>query len=149
MVANDVGSILAFCYSQTKIVTVYLDQIPEGFERPSMYFPPPSVEDEPFTPAAYQNSYSLYVKIFGENAQDAYQAASKVAERVKAGRYLIPTVGMDGNLTGRWMKIDSCSYRIIDFEDAVAQITFDWTSRQMYDFAAVEKIRQVITNITL
>lgn len=145
---DELGSIVNFCHGLNG-VQVYTVNLPEDFEVPSMYFPPPIVVGGEFTSAAFMNSYSLMIKVFEVTAQEAFVTCEGIANKVKRQRWLIPMVDKDGTSLSRYIFVKAINTRILDHgsdgKTATAQLTIEWDSR--YNFDRVEAVKMQEINI--
>ncbi len=125
----EVGSIMAFFYNLFP-VKVYTKEVPENFVVPSLYFPTPFSFDGNDTNQTFLKTYSLPVKLFHKDAQQADTEAERIADTVRRKRMLIPLINPDGSATGEYIRITRIETRITD---GVASIVVNWDSRYHYD----------------
>ena len=125
----EVGSIMAFFYSIFP-VTVYTKEVPENFEVPSLYFPTPFSFDGNDTNQTFMKTYSLPVKLFHKDAQQAFAEAERIADTVRRKRMLIPIIKADGSPDEGLIRLTKIEERITD---GVASIVVTWDSRYYYD----------------
>lgn len=109
---------------------VYTKEVPENFAVPSMYFLTPFSFDGNDTTSTFMKTYSLPVKLFHKDAQQAFAEAERIADTVRRKRMLIPLINPDGSGTGEYIRITRIETRITD---GVALITVNWDSRYHYD----------------
>lgn len=109
---------------------IYTKQVPENFVVPSMYFPAPLVFDSDDTNMTFMKTYSLPVKLFHQDEQQAYSEAERIAETVARKRNLIPLINQDGTPTGQFIRMNRIDVRVTD---NVASLVVNWDSRYHYD----------------
>lgn len=126
---DEVGSIMNFFY-RVFPVQIYDREIPIQIKTPSLYFPPPSVVDGNDTVSTYMKTYSLNVKLFHKDSQQAHDEAEKIAEAVRERRSTIPLVDTEGTETGESLRINRIESRISD--KGVAVLVVQWNSRYWY-----------------
>lgn len=126
---DEVGSIMNFFY-QMFPVQIYDQEIPTQIKTPSLYFPPPSVSDGNDTVSTYIKTYSLNVKLFHKDSQQAHDEAEKVADAVRERRNMIPLVDTAGSDTGDYLRLNRIETRISD--KGVAVLVVQWNSRYWY-----------------
>lgn len=125
----EVGSIKGFFYNLFP-VTVYTEEVPENFAVPSLYFPTPFAFDGNDTNMTFMKTYSLAVKLFHVDAQQAFAEAERIADAVRRKRMLIPLINADGSPAGQFIQVTRIEERITD---GVASIIVTWDSRYHYD----------------
>ena len=111
-------------------VKVYTKEVPENFVVPSLYFPTPFSFDGNDTNMTFRKTYSLAIKLFHKDAQQAFAEAERIADTVRRKRMLIPLINPDGSPNGQFMRITRIEERITD---GVASIGVTWDSRYHYD----------------
>lgn len=120
-------------------VTVYTEEVPQNFAVPSLYFPEPFTFDGNDTNTTFEKTYSLSVKLFHKDSQQAHTEAENIADAVRRKRSVIPLLNLDGSVTGDYIRINRIETRITD---GVASIVVNWNSRYHYDreeYKAAEK----------
>lgn len=75
-------------------------------------------------------TYSLNVKLFHKDSQQAHDEAEKIAEAVRERRSTIPLVDTEGTETGESLRINRIESRISD--KGVAVLVVQWNSRYWY-----------------
>ena len=126
----EVGSIMGYFYKVFP-VKVYDAQIPESFEKPSLYFPTPHVFDGNDTNTTYMKTYSLSVKLFHHDSKQAHSEAERIADAIRAERSVIPLLNDDGSPTGDYVRFTRIETRVSD--EGVAIILLNWDSRYYYE----------------
>lgn len=142
---QELGSIMSHFYQQFN-AEVYTMKMPQDFQVPSLYFPPPITFDTPFTAHSFEKNYSLTVKLFHEDEQKAFTEAEKIADSIRKSRKVIPIINADTSSAGRMLIVSNVDVRVIDsgpISMGVAQITIAWKSRYNFDFPTYEKIQNV------
>lgn len=145
---SEVGSIGAFCVAQYP-AKVYVEKMPQDFQVPAIYFPPPSSTDSHFTSRAFEVSYVLSVKVFHPSEQEAFRAAERIATAIRAKRRTIPLLDIDGGLsksTRKTLYIESVNTRSIESGSdllGAAQVTIEWQSRYLFELPQYEKMMHV------
>lgn len=112
-------------------VKVYTLSVPQDFKRPSMYFPTPTSFDSSDTVSTFLKTYTLNVNIFHDDSQQAYSAAERIADVVRAKRSVIPLINRDGHPEDGKLRISSIETRV--GEMGVATIALQWDSRYNYE----------------
>ena len=77
---------------------VYENELPEQFQVPSLYIPPPYAFDENDTVSTFKKTYSLNVKLFHADSVQALYAADRIADAVRESRQLIPLLTESGRI---------------------------------------------------
>ncbi|WP_203363082.1 phage portal protein [Bacillus sp. REN10] len=126
----EVASIRAYFYKLFPC-KVYTKEVPEKFTVPSMYFPPPFALNSNDTLSTFLKTYSLPVKLFHEDSQQANNEAERIADVVNSKKGLIPLVDKTGAVTGEYVRISRIENRIADSGVAIIQVT--WDSRYFYE----------------
>lgn len=126
----EIASIMNFFY---KIFPckVYTKEVPENFVVPSMYFPPPFSFNSNDSLSTFRKTYSLSIKLFHKDSQQAYQEAERIADTVHQKRDIIPIIDINGNETGDFLQIRNIETR--ELESGVAAIQVNWDSRYFYE----------------
>lgn len=130
---------MAFFYKEFP-VKVYAKEVPENFAVPSLYFPTPFTFDSNDTNQTFLKTYSLSVKLFHTDAQQAFAEAERIADTVRRKRMVIPLINPDGGATGRFMRISRIEERVTD---GVGSIVLTWDGRYHYaqeDYIPLENI---------
>ncbi|MBY8913810.1 phage portal protein [Bacillus sp. YC2] len=140
---SETGSIAAFLYKQCG-VPVYESELPEQFQVPSLYIPPPSVFDENDTVSTFKKTYSLNVKLFHLDSVQALYTADRAADAVRESRQQIPLLTESGEHTGDFIRITRMETRVGDKGEAVIMIR--WTSRYYYQKHSNPGLRDIDIN---
>lgn len=98
---SETGSIMAFLYSRWS-VPIYERELPDHFQVPSLYVPPPSVFEETDTVSTFKKTYSLNVKLFHLDSVQALDEADRLADAIREARNMIPLLSESGEKTGIW-----------------------------------------------
>ena len=120
---------MAFFYNLFP-VKVYTKEVPENFEVPSMYFPEPFSFGGNDTNMTFDKTYSLPVKLFHKDGQQAYAEAESIADTVQKKRSVIPLLNSDGTATGQYIRLGRIETRVTD---GVASIVVNWNSKYHYE----------------
>ncbi|MCY7966558.1 phage portal protein [Bacillus haynesii] len=126
---DETGSVMNFFY-QVFPVVCYEKEIPDHFQIPSLYFPPPSVFDENDTVSTFKKVFTLNVKLFHHDSQQAHDHAERIADAVREARHIIPLIGRSGKGTGDSLRISRIETRIGD--SGTASFIIQWNSRYWY-----------------
>lgn len=143
----EIGSIVKF-FMDNGSFNPYYEEIPEGFKRPALYFPPLEVTSGGDTLETYKNNYSFFIKIFDEKSGVSYDKAMNIVEKIKAKRFKIPL--FDSNLTSynsKYLRFNNIEVRKLD--QGVTQIYLSWYSSYLYDKIQVEKIQKFFTDVKM
>ncbi|MGE8207679.1 phage tail terminator family protein [Heyndrickxia sp. NPDC080065] len=127
---QEVGSIMNFFYNVFPC-KIYTKEVPENFAVPSMYFPAPFSFDGNDTTSTFKKTYSLSVKLFHKDSQQADDEAEKIADVVREKRSIIPILNDDGSNIGSYLRLSRIETRIADRGVAIIQVT--WDSRYFYE----------------
>ena len=132
MLDQEMASIIAFILSKAGGVAPYYWNVPQHFQTPSAFFPPPEFDTGGETFLTYSVDYAWYIKVFHKTDQDAYAIASTVASAIRGARNLIPLISEDGNVVeGGFVRVNDPKVKLVD--NGVAQIAVTWRSRKPYD----------------
>ena len=148
MIEQELASIAKYCSNVAEIEDIYFDEIPEGFERPSIYFP--TVEQIPrgdtLSTYAYMNSW--FIKVFDETTTKAFETASKIVNSIWRKRRLIPLMKEDGTPEGKGVRLREI--RLNRLDTGTIQIQLDWDSVFFYEVdSSHEKARNFYFNMSL
>ncbi|WP_368653764.1 DUF6838 family protein [Ornithinibacillus sp. 4-3] len=137
---QEIGSIMAYMYSLFP-VQIYDKELPQEFEVPSMYFPLPTSFGSNDTNQTYLKSYTLNIKVFHDDTNQAYYQAEKLADTIASNREVIPMVDVDGAETGDFIRFNRIETR--DGSNGAAMLILNWDSRYYYhrdDVPAIEYV---------
>lgn len=103
--------------------------LPEGFGRPTVYFPVPETEWLPGSLEQYTRLYVMYVMFFGTDARMAHAAAMEADSAIKYMRGLVPRIDTDGGPTDEYvrMRMQDQRTRVVDADMATVQLAVSWT----------------------
>ncbi|TDQ35280.1 hypothetical protein EV213_12267 [Aureibacillus halotolerans] len=143
---DELGSISSFCYEHFPggSPMIYTDELLDGFERPSLYFPLPSGTDAPDTLDSYLITYTLRIKVFHDTLPDAQNCAESIAQSIRSQRYMIPLKTSNGDKVGEYMRIRKADVRAGEMESATLILT--WDTRYRYLREQYEKMGRLILN---
>lgn len=122
---------------------IYESEVPENFQVPSMYFPPPFSFDGNDTNMTFAKTYNLSIKLFAKDAHTANDAAELIADNIRSKRKVIPLINHDGTFANDYLRIDRIETRI---SDGFALIIVNWTSRYFYKRETWPSIKDVSFN---
>ncbi|MED1541988.1 phage portal protein [Bacillus inaquosorum] len=126
---SETGSIMAFLYSRWS-VPIYVRELPDQFQVPSLYVPSPSVFEETDTVSTFKKTYSLNVKLFHVDSVQALDEADRLADTIREVRSMVPLLSESGEKTGDMVRITRIETRVGDRGEAVMVIK--WSSRYYY-----------------
>lgn len=126
---QELGSIMGFFYKVCP-VKIYDLEVPENFEKPSLYFPEPATFDSNDTTSTYMVTNSLSVKFFHCDSRQAFEGATKIVNKIYSNRSVIPLLNKDGSDTGDYIRFTKIDVRKL--ENGVAAIVLTWDSRFKY-----------------
>lgn len=109
---------------------IYTDDLPQGFNIPSIYLPPLNHFDSSDSTTTYLTSYSLFGKVFAETTREACDIADQIATSLKNARNLIPLVNSDGSPANGYIRIKRVEVRQGDV--GVSLLNLSWDSRYKY-----------------
>ncbi|MFL0361443.1 DUF6838 family protein [Pseudobacillus sp. 179-B 2D1 NHS] len=127
---REVAAIMSYFYKLFPC-KVYTKEVPESFVIPSMYFLSPFAFNSNDTLSTFMKTYSLSVKLFHKDSQQANNEAERIADVVNSKRGLIPLIDQTGVPTGDYVRINRIETRIADSGVAIIQVT--WDSRYFYE----------------
>lgn len=125
----EVGSILKYFYDLFPN-QVYTDELPQGFKKPSLYFPPVQATDAGDTNMTFLKAYTLNVKLFHDNSRTANAEAERIADTLRRERSVLPIMSEDGQPSGEYLRINRIETRV--GESGIAFIILSWNSRYHY-----------------
>lgn len=125
----EVGSIMSYFYKLFPC-KVYTKEVPQNFVVPSLYFPIPQSFDGNDSTSTFLKTYTLPVKLFHKDAQQAYAESERIADTVRWKRGQIPLINSDGSSAGGFVRINRIDVR--QTEGAVTLLV-NWDSRYHYD----------------
>lgn len=137
---QELGSIMKSVYD-IHSVKVYAENTKEGFERPSLYFPPASTVSGNDTVSTYQQTHVVNVKIFDHDSHAANEQAERIVHALKVKKGLIPLINDDESVSDDFIRLIRVESRISDH--GVAILVLAWTSRYYYEretFPSLESI---------
>ncbi len=126
------ASIIMFIINKAGGAAPYYWNVPQSFQTPSVFFPPPEFDTGGETFLTYSVDYAWYIKLFNKTDQGAYALASTVASAIRGARNLIPLIAEDGSVVkGGLVRINDPKVKLLD--GGAAQLTVTWRSRKPYD----------------
>lgn len=129
---QEMASIMKFVIRKAGEPTPYYWNVPQNFQIPAVYFPPPELDTGGETFLTYNVDYAWYIKMFHKTEQEAFAMAYSVAHAIRASRNLLPIIapGDGADMEGFWVRVNDPSVKVID--DGAAQLTITWRSRMPY-----------------
>lgn len=146
MLEQEVASIAKRIYDISKVEDIYFDEVEEGFNYPSFYFPPVEQEALGDTLLTFKYDNALFVKVFEKSTTEAMSLAHRVVDALTRDKNRIAFVNEDGTYSGDKFRTRDISYKSID--KGVAQIYFRWSSIHEYDQPTYSKTVKTIFNIS-
>lgn len=125
----EIGSIMAYLYNLFP-VKIYDLKLPQDFQVPSLYFPQPTANSGNDTNQTYLRSYTLNIKLFHHDTNQAYYKAEEIADKIMINREIIPMVNEEGSETGDFIRFNRIETRVGD--NGVAMLILNWDSRYFY-----------------
>lgn len=137
-----------------KVVTasIYIDKLPEGFKRPSMYFPRPDVNEVSGGLQFEFAEHLLKVTIFGSDLEEVYGNAKDIQKDILSTRKLIEFVDAEGNPLNEYFRVSNIQIRSNEI-DATATLTMSYMVEETYgraDYVPVEYVNiasEVVDNV--
>ncbi|MGE6857490.1 phage portal protein [Bacillus pumilus] len=127
---QEVGSIMHYCYRKFP-VKVYEKKIPEQFQIPSMYFPAAWVNTRNDTVSTFLKTYTLHIKVFHKDSEQAHDAAESIVDALSADRNFIQMVNVEGEPLDQYVRIKRAETR--NGDQGVATIVLTWDSAYWYN----------------
>lgn len=128
---DEMGSIAKFILDILTEFNVYYDTIPEGFERPCVYFPAPEIEQYAGGVGTYQRHYSWFIYFFERTTRAAWNTAFLIQYEIIKQHNMIPLICEDGSVEGHFLHIQSPDAKKVD--EGAAQLYIQWDSVRLYD----------------
>lgn len=133
IVDRDTGSAIAFVTKQFPDLPYYFLAVPEGFKRPSVFFPEPEIDSYSDTMDSFGFTYILRIHFFGSNAREGQQNAKAVLLAMARQRFSIPILEQDGEQTTEALDIaQPGNIRQTDDKPGAAILTITWDHREPY-----------------
>lgn len=132
--------------------SIYIDKLPEGFKRPSMYFPRPDVNESSGGLQFEFADHTSKVTLFGDDIDEVYGKAVDIRKNILKTRKMIEFVDADGNALGEYFRVSNIQIRSNEI-DATATLTFNYTVEEMYgrtDYVPIEYVNivnEVVENV--
>lgn len=144
---QEMASIIKFVIERAGQPAPYYWNVPQNFQVPAAFFPPPELDTGGETFLTYYVDFAWYIKLFHRRSQEAYAIGSMAANAIRAERNLIPLIAQDGTeIAGEWVRVNDPSLKNLD--DGAAQLTLTWRSRRPYS-DTVDSQRQKSMNYYL
>lgn len=120
---QELGSIISYCKAINNI-TIYEDEVPENFTRPSMFFPTLISDSAMKTKDFSSTDYTLYIKVFGTDSDNTGDLTDNIRKAIISDLYKIPLLDYEGIETGGYIRISKLNIRSLDID--IKQITLDF-----------------------
>ncbi|MEG1894640.1 MAG: hypothetical protein RR162_00270 [Oscillospiraceae bacterium] len=140
MLEQEIASVIKFTLDRANNPSPYYYKVPQSFAVPSAYFPTPEIETRGETFSTYAMSYTWFIKFFHKTTQASYDMALLVLLALKSNRNLVPLIDIEGNPTGKSIRIKDPTLATV--EDGTVQLKISWDSRRPYDSEAVLKMQR-------
>lgn len=137
MLEQEIAALVHFIRELKLVTQEYFGEVPEGAATPSVYYPVPDIEGNEFSLSTYENSFSLFIKIFDKDTLGSYAIASRIVDEVQSAGKKIPLYDENGNLTGRCFRVEKLGAKNID--TGTTQIELTWNVRRGYSMPAGTK----------
>ena len=128
-------------------VQQYYTEIPEGFVRPSIYFPKPTNVSSVFSNTRYKKNHTLQVKFFDAKKSDfdAWAAVRTSEDDIMKKRHLIQMIDTNGDLIDNFIRILSIEPR----ENTENSVNFvlKWNSLYDYEIDIADLMQNLEVNI--
>lgn len=128
MLEREIAALSHFIEPIVKIQ--YFGELPSGIATPSAYFPVPELQGNEHSLNSYENSFSLYIKIFHKDSMKSYTIASEIVKQVQYSKKEIPLYDKDGKITDKNFLVKSITAKNIDV--GVTQLTITWNTHTSY-----------------
>lgn len=130
MIEQELASIIKFVLAAAEDPTPYYWNVPDSFDRPSIFFPNPEIETDGETFRTYRLDYTWFLKFFHNSTNEAHYMALSVLEAIKQARNLIPLIDENGEELTKGIRIGEATLRPVD--DSVVQLMIRFVSRRPY-----------------
>ena len=137
MLEQEIAALVYFIRGLNVVTKEYFGEVAENAATPSVYYPVPDIEGNEFSLSTYENSFSLYIKIFDKDTLGSYTIASTIVNKVQSVGKKIPIYDEEGNPTGKCFRVDKLKAKNID--TGTTQIEITWKVRRGYDMPAETK----------
>lgn len=131
MLEQEIAALVYFIRELKLVKKEYFGEVPEGAVTPSVYYPVPEKKGNEFSLSAYENSFSLFIKIFDKDTLSSYTIASKIVDMVQSVGKKIQLYDENGKLTGKCFRIIEIGAKNIDV--GTTQITLTWNVCKPYN----------------
>lgn len=122
-------------------LTEYFGEVPVGAATPSVYYPVPEIEGNEFSLSTFEDSFSLYIKIFDKDTLSSYSIASQIVKMVQSAGKKIPLYDENGVLTGKCFRIKQIKAKNIDV--GTTQIYVTWDVHTSYDVVKGPEVKHM------
>ncbi len=141
------ASIAKAMLDKGNLTTLYIDDVPENFSIPSLYFPVPEYEPSLATMNAYEMRGTIYAVVFAATGNKAKELAETIAEGIAQDRFLINIMTADGTGTEGKFKIEIPYTKRLD--DRSAQVLIRFNLHKQYAEETVDYAKYINTEITI
>lgn len=128
MFENEFFGIVKFIADSLDNIQIYLHNIPEGFVRPSVFFPVPDIKRLSDTLDSYASLYTMYVSFFHNSAEEAFTLGCTVFHRLSVTKN-IDSVDSSGRKTGL---VHIENVQLYKADEYAYQLKINWVSRCSY-----------------
>ena len=142
----ETGSI-AKLFLDNHTVKAFYDEVPEGFERPSIYFPPITITTAGDTMSTYKDTYAWFIKIFDNKTSISYNKGVEIAELIKKNRYKVKL--FNSNLTEYGKNLLIRTIEVSRIDEGVTQVYITWYSSYKYNVEVQQKIINYFTEYNI
>ena len=122
---QEIASIMKYITEKSNDITVYYNNIPEGFLVPSVYFSVPENNTHGDTLNTYTLSYNMNVMFFHKTSNEAHTIALSVLTAIKRDRNFIKFIDIDGMKLNEGIKINDPKIDLVDNGAVKLSISFD------------------------
>ena len=141
------ASIAKAMLDKGNLTTLYIDDVPENFSIPSLYFPVPEFDPSHATMNAYEMQGTIYAEVFAATGNKAKEIAEQIAEGIAKDRFLIDIMTADGKGTEGKFRVEVPSTRRTD--DRSAQIIVRYKLHKNYEVDTVDYVKYIIPEIVI
>lgn len=112
---QSLASVVRYIHNHADIKShILFDEIPEGFEIPTIYFQPPRTKSRKVTLSSYRTDFTMRCWFMCASPQDAYIKAASVRDCILLDDCTIPIMEKDGTLAGGALQVYDLNVQDID-----------------------------------
>ena len=142
---QEIASIIKFILGSANNPNPYYNSVPEKFETPAAYFPPPEISTGGETFRTFRMEFAWYIQFFHSTSEGAYELAHAALSAIMGHRCLIPLLNEDGSNAGGYLRIDTASIKGLDA--GVFQLYLTFVSRRPYNAEAAETVTKYFAQL--